>query len=235
MELTCSTCGFRIKPFDIDEAAGTAHCPRCNRTRTIDLIRRNPYGDARGSEIDLERSPPGAWYHDDGVEVRVGAQMRTLGSFGIVVFLMVWTVIFFVLPIMYPGKKGSPAITSCVLLFAAPLALAIWIYVIIGLFGRVEVRLRGSDARVFTGIGPFGRTKRFRTDEVTHVREGDAGWSRGKGDSERRAVGIIVEGPQRTVFGSRLSDDRRWFVRRALERALGLGPPAAPNRRASAE
>lgn len=233
MELTCSTCGFRIHPFDIDEAAGTAHCPRCNRTRTIDRIRRNPYGDARGSEIDLEKPPPGAWYRDDGVEVRFGAQLRSLGSYLLVAFLVVWTG-FFVVMTTVPIKGGSPALTSCLLVFVIPFVAAVWAQAALCMFGKVEIRLRGSEGRVFTGIGPIGRTKRFRADEVTHVCEGYAGWSHGKGGT-RKAIGIIMEGPERSVFGSLLSIDRRWFVRRALERALGLGPPAAPNRRAPAE
>lgn len=81
--------------------------------------------------------------------------------------------------------------------------------------GRVEVRLRGREAEIFTGVGPFGRTQRFHLSEFTRVGDGVSPGRRG-------SMGhlISLEGSRRLTFGSLLNNERRYFLVQSLKGLL---------------
>jgi hypothetical protein len=89
------------------------------------------------------------------------------------------------------------------------------------LAGRTEVRVRDWQGEIFTGIGSFGFTKRFKTDAIKNVRIEDRQWRDSDGD-RRQSTHILIdllEGKP-IKFGSALSDERRQFVAAALRNAI---------------
>ncbi|MEP7363478.1 MAG: hypothetical protein ABI972_09505 [Acidobacteriota bacterium] len=90
------------------------------------------------------------------------------------------------------------------------------------LFGRVVVESEGDDASVFEGIGPLGRTKRFRWSEVKQVGEGllsDFASTRTK----TSAIRVDFRDTKRSAlkFGSMLSDKRLTFLVEEMQQRLG--------------
>jgi len=88
--------------------------------------------------------------------------------------------------------------------------LLFWWVALMGVLGKVEVRLDGDDGRVFTGFGPFGWSRRFKRSEVRAV--GEIGG--------REQPDILIEGRKRIRFGSWLSNSRRQFMVEVLSRLL---------------
>jgi hypothetical protein len=92
--------------------------------------------------------------------------------------------------------------------------------------GKVEVRVCGTQARIFTGMGPIGWRRSFDWSGVasvritqTFMRNGDAGqcW-------------IELDGPRRLRFGTLLTEPRCHFVANVLKLKLvsgsqNTGPP----------
>ena len=122
---------------------------------------------------------------------------------------------------IYGTQIRSGTFNLALSLFGIPFVLfsvLFWSFALMAICGKVEVRLRGSEGQVFTGIGSLGFRRRFSTTEVTHVYEGSARCS-GVG-SEGNA--IVLEGTKRLKFGESLRTERRYFVAGVL-RALIAG------------
>jgi len=96
---------------------------------------------------------------------------------------------------------------------------------LVSLFGKVEVRLRGPDGVVFTGIGPIGWRKRFDAAKVKAVKFVESSTE----TNGKRQKLIAIEGEVKTVkLGSLLSDQRRVWLGGALKAVL---VPTAGKRR----
>lgn len=88
---------------------------------------------------------------------------------------------------------------------------------LVALAGRVEVRLRGPDGVVFTGIGPIGWRRRFDAASVKAVKFVES--SVETNGKRQKLIGIETE--QKTVrFGSVLTDQRRAWLAGALKTLL---------------
>jgi hypothetical protein len=85
------------------------------------------------------------------------------------------------------------------------------------LMGRVEVRLRGPEGAVFTGVGPFGWKRRFEADAVEAIRLTDADIE----EDGRKKRAIAIETATKTLkFASLLPDQRRLWLGGALKTML---------------
>lgn len=82
--------------------------------------------------------------------------------------------------------------------------------------GRVEVRAEGYDGRVFTGVGGIGWSKRFSWRDVRSVSERQSSFKLNNNPRNQ----IALEGQRRIVFGSLLSEERLYHIRKTLEQML---------------
>ena len=89
------------------------------------------------------------------------------------------------------------------------------------LAGKTEIRVRDWDGEIFTGVGPIGFRKKFKTESVKDVRIDDRQWRDSDGD-KRRQTNIIIEllEGKPIKFGSSLPEDRRLFLAASLRHAV---------------
>jgi hypothetical protein len=137
------------------------------------------------------------------------------------------------LPSWYPMsnstvKSGSTSTTVA----AMPLNMAIFLALfitpfvligigtaaaaVLGLFGRVQITLRGQDATVFTGVGPIGWTRRFNADTVRDVRIKESGSSTNNKPNKH----IVIDADKTVKVGVLLSDARLRWLAGVLRRVL---------------
>jgi hypothetical protein len=88
--------------------------------------------------------------------------------------------------------------------------------------GRVVVTSENDEVAVFEGLGPLGRTKRFRWSEVAEVKEG---YLHDTVSTKTRtpAIRVTFREPKRPVvkFGSMLAEKRLRFVVDVMQRRVG--------------
>lgn len=214
---------------------GVGLCRGCNRlTRVGELVSQGP--DSSLLAYAQDEPPEGAWAHDDGREVVVGASMRSVaGFFGALAFGLFWNGIvsvfvavnlastlnllgvgvphWFPAPVMNGSTMGV-GMTIFLWVFLTPfmvIGLAMIGAALAALMGRVEVRVGAEEGRVFTGIGSLGWTQRFDPRLVTRVRYEDKTWTDSDGD-RRQKVQIVLEAEKPIAFGSSLPVARRRYV-----------------------
>ena len=215
MATTCPTCKREFAADQVNVARDVAYCTPCRMAFSLSELAA---GHSIESAVDLDDPPRGTWLHDDGVEVRIGATTRHAMALLLVPFTLVWA--GGSLGGIYGSQLKSGQFDLKLSLFGIPFLIGsvfLVSFTLMMVFGRVEVRLRHSEGRVFAGVGPIGWTRRFTTDAVTDVREGPSMWG-AKGGA--RATDIILDGPRRFRFGAMLSENRRLFVIAALRRAI---------------
>jgi hypothetical protein len=126
-------------------------------------------------------------------------------------------------PIMNGGAMGV-GMTIFLWLFLTPfilVGLAMLCGFVMCLGGRTEVHLRDWQGEIFSGIGPIGRRRAFKTETVKDVRIEDKQWRDSDGD-RRRSTEILIEMTEGKPlkFGSSLAEDRRQFMAAAIRNAL---------------
>ncbi len=93
------TCTSSIPADGANSSAVAAFCPACH----AGVLMSEPapsLTDGTDGAVDVARPPAGAWHHDDGVEVVVGASMRSAArALGLAMTSLCWNgvVSFFVL------------------------------------------------------------------------------------------------------------------------------------------
>ena len=143
----------------------------------------------------------------------VSATTRSCAAPFPIAFMSFWSYLAFgwMFSSRFSLKQLTPALAVIIIFFALA-ALFFWWVALMGVFGKEEVRLDGDDGQVFTGFGPFSRTRRFKWSETTAVGESS---TRSSGNPE-----ILIEGKKCIRFGSWLSNTRRQFMLQVLSRLL---------------
>lgn len=129
------------------------------------------------------------------------------------------------------GNWGGGASSNMPLGMTIFMALFLTPFVLIGLtvigalltalIGKVEVRLRGPDGQVFTGVGPLGWKRRFDADAVEAIRFTD---SDVKEDGKAKRA-IAIETATKTLkFATLLPDQRRLWLGGVLKTMLLPAP-----------
>ena len=203
-------------------------------------------GTGINPEIDVTRPPKGVWYRSTGLGTTIGASHRTFG--GALMMLAIaafWNGIvsifvavalsstlsllglqapsFFPSPIMNGSVMGA-GITIFLWLFLTPfilIGLALIGAFFLCLGGRTEVFLKDWQGEIFTGVGPLGRRRKFKTETVKDVRIEDKQWRDSDGD-RRRSTHIVIdllEGKP-LKFASSLAEDRRQFLAAVIRKSL---------------
>ena len=240
---SCPKCHSTIPSNDVNVAADLAFCRTCNLSHTFSSIAR---GTGIDPTVDVTRPPKGAWQRSSGLGTTIGASHRTLGGavtlLGIAAFWNGIVSIFVALalsstmaligfrppgwfpnPIMNGSAMGV-GVTIFLWLFLTPFIL-VGLAMISGFFlclgGRTEVHLRDWEGEIFTGIGPVGRRRKFKTESIKDVRIEDKQWRDSDGD-RRRSTEILIEliEGKPLKFGSSLAEDRRQFMAAAMRKAL---------------
>lgn len=225
MTANCPRCQTPIGPEEINVAKDVALCRACGGTFALsDLV----HGAAVPRGVDVTNPPPGAWYIDDGQEVRIGAgiRARATGTF-FVIFSLFWNAVVWWAVLMFEFGIAKPTLTHSgrPLRLPDPPAILLVPFVIIGIlavigaifcfFGRVEVSLRADEGRISTGLGRLAWRRRFLLSTVQDVVIRAASWNH----NDQTVYQIELKGPDMR-FGSGLSAPRREFVAGALRAKL---------------
>lgn len=202
--------------------------------------------EARKAAALAQGEPPrGCAIRDFGDRVVLRASARSLaGAAGLAFFAIFWNGIVSIflaimiasflhhagvaLPAWFPTPFGSGSgnqnmplgMTIFMALFLTPFVL-VGVTVIgallVTIAGRVEVRLRGPDGVVFTGVGPFGWRRRFDADSVEAVLLTDADVE----ENGKKKRAIAIETSKKTIkFASLLPDQRRLWLGGVLKTML---------------
>ena len=100
----------------------------------------------------------------------VGATTRSVSAFFLVPFMLVWS--GFSLGGIYGTHIVKGKFDPMMSLFGIPFVLGsvlFWSLALMAIAGKVEVRIRGEEGTIFTGLGVLGWTRRFRVTEVSRA------------------------------------------------------------------
>lgn len=223
---------------------GVAFCRACDRLWKLRELAADPE-EAEADKAAEGEMPAGCWLRDLGSETVIGASCRGPTGCFFLFFAAFWNSItsvfvFLALAGIYRHLGGTlPQGLANVKGNASPgnatLGMSIFMLVFmipfvlvgvgtasaaaIGLFGRLEVTLRGQEGTVFTGVGPIGWRRRFAADLVKSVRVTDSRTS----TNGRTNKQIVIEADKTVNLGVMLSDARRRWMAGVLRRVLGPG------------
>jgi hypothetical protein len=209
MQARCPTCVTEIALEDVNVATDLALCRRCKQTFAFSELS----GEAGEPQVDLRRPPKGAWFEQTSRGFEVGASTRSPQAFFLVPFMMVWS--GGSLGGIYGTQIAKGEFNPFISLFGIPFVLGTLVlgsFALMTVAGKVRVRVEGDEGQLFTGVGPFGWTRRFSWREMTKV--GTTQKQGRNGSSEQ----ITLEGQRRIDFGSGLNTDRLHFVLAALRK-----------------
>lgn len=214
-----------------------------------DLPRRSATDQAeeRKALLLAQGDPPrGCAIHDYGDRVVLRASARSLaGAVGLLFFTVFWNGIVSVFVALAaaglwaniigpppswfpaPNMNGGPMSLGMTLFLCVFLLPFLFVgammaaCTMVAIAGKVEVRLRGPDGIVFTGVGPIGWKRRFDADHVAAVHLTDADIE--ENGKKKRAIAIDVapdHGGKTIKFASLLPDQRRLWLGGVLKTML---------------
>ncbi len=237
--VVCLSCSREVPEADVNVGEGVAFCRECGHlSRLAEILDATPES---GIPILPSQPPAGCRVFDDGMETRVIASARSAGAAAGVTFAaLFWNGIVSVFVLLALGGTIQAIAGSLPSWFPAPgnlsmpigVLLFLWIFLLpfigIGLMllgsmltamaGRLEVRVRGAEGTIFTGVGPFGWRRRFDAGQVKSVRLGKTTWSQ----NDERQPCILIEAEKTHRFGSVLASDRREWMAAALRQLFAL-------------
>ena len=217
MQVLCPKCDGRIGGPDLNVGTDVAHCRRCDEVhRLSELV---GVAEDGSPAVDLARPPRGAWFVPtfDGFEA--GATTRSAAALFIVPFMCVWS--GFSIGGIYGRQILRGDFELLPSLFGIPFVIGTLIFGSLALMtvaGKVTVRVGGGEGRIFTGVGPFGFSRRFDWNQVQAVRQEHA--PPGNSGRGTRQIAVVGATPAPLTFGSQLRDDRRAVVADALRQPL---------------
>ncbi|HYG74984.1 MAG TPA: hypothetical protein VEK08_08285 [Planctomycetota bacterium] len=225
MGVPCPTCSTEVVQDDINVAKDFAYCRKCNEAFTITEILK--YKVEPKPDVDLNNPPGGVWYEQTADGFVVGATTRSAIAFFLVPFMCVWS------GGSLGGIYGSQILNGKFDLFASLFGIPFLIGTIIfgsiavmAVCGRVTLTVARDEGRIFTGVGSIGLSKKFLWQDVARVYEETH--RSGKTTSRR----IVLEGKERITFASGLSESRRYYMLRVLQKMLEPGMRKAFSERA---
>lgn len=242
----CPQCGRAIPIEDIHMGEGAALCRVCDRLYRLSEVLPENTGNPT-SRVDLDRiasgkPPVGAWIRDDGVETRIGATTRSLGTASFMwVFTLFWNgiVSIFVAIVLVsilhhanvlpknftPFSSSKPPMglwtAVAVSAFLTPFVLigaGTLIFTLLCTFGSNEVRLHGRTGRTSIGIGPARFWRRFDAGAVRAVRIRTKNSST-NGEPDR-VIEIDTEDRTAEIGGMLSPARRRWMAAVLRERLV---------------
>lgn len=229
----CRSCGKLSRLADL---AGVEKAPRDKGSKKDQAEERKALALAQGDP------PSGCTIRDYGDRVTLRASARSLaGAAGLLFFTLFWNGIVSVFVAVAvsglwanligkpphwfpaPNMNGGPmslGMTIFLCIFLLPFLLigsVMAACTLVTIAGKVEVRLRGPDGVVFTGVGPFGWKRRFNADSVEAILLTDADIE----ENGKKKRAIAIETNKKTLkFASLLPDRRRLWLGGVLKTML---------------
>jgi len=214
MKLFCPKCEKILETREINVEKDFALCSVCNETFSIsnDLFLH----ELVAGEINLDKIPKGVWVQEFNDGFEIGATTRSYVAFFLVPFMILWS----------GGSVGSIYGTQILSgkfslfesLFGIPFLLGT---IVVGgitlmmLFGKITVTVKNDEGEVFTGIGSLGIIKKFIWSEVKNITQ-SINLNYNNRNNQQRL--IILEGKNKIMFGSFLSNENRVFMIKALRK-----------------
>jgi len=214
MKIACPKCKSQVPAANVNVATDVAVCPQCGEAFPISSV---VAGGGAAGNFDVNAPPRGAWLEDLGSDWTIGATTRSPMAFFLVPFLCVWS--GGSLGAIYRTQIAKGEFNLATSLFGIPFLLGTLVFGSLALMyvcGKVVVSVDRDAGRVFTGVGPFGWTRRFDWDAVTGVEENLALFTQ----NSWPGGAIALVGQSRLKFGSMLSQGRRYFMLQALRKML---------------
>ena len=214
--MKCPKCNSNIYNENINISSDIAYCSKCNYVFKISENIKNIEGYFEDG-FDENDPPDGAWFKTNFNSTIIGATTRSKSAFILIPFTLVWsgTTLWFSYGIqlingefsLYKTLFGIPFLIGTIILCSFAL-MAIW--------GKIELTLDDRGGRIFTGIRDIGFVKKFKWSDVKTVKElraavGEYGASQPK---------IVLEGKRQISFGAGLTDDRRYYLIRAIKKIM---------------
>jgi hypothetical protein len=208
---TCPDCEGSLPSADIDFAAGTALCRECGSTHRISEL----VASGRCFSFDPSHPPKGVSFLQDADGIRVSATTRSAELWFLAPFVCVWSLGF--------SRMSGTQIGKGVFDLSSPLFGIPIVALILGTLvfcGRVTVAWKGDECIVYSGVGPFGWTRKFRWSSVQKIMEDDSAYR-----ARYRVIRMdVLNGARlRSIkFGALLSRERRQCVLCALRSPGGM-------------
>ncbi len=217
--IQCPQCGREIPPGDFNVSTDLAYCRNCDKSHRFSLL--------SGVENSNQDNPGGAGGSTSGP---VGTSWRLRFARGesgrvisyrvlspVLLFLAPFAVFWIVMVLKFPfGEMPGPGeVFRVVFLLASLLLIGIVIFLALG---TIELRERNGEWEVFSGVGPFGRTRRFSASDVVSVE------TRVTHVNNRHpcyAIVIRLKNGSRCKFGSAMSEKDRDALCDYLRREWG--------------
>lgn len=216
MKISCRACGTLLPPTQLNLATDVAICWNCGEAFSISAM---VAAGQNAEHFDINQPPNGAWFERTAPGWQIGATTRSSVAVFIVPGLCVWS--GFALGGIYGTQIVHREFNLLSSLFGVPFVLATLFFGSVAAMtvcGKVTVSTDGNEGRVFTGIGPFGWIRRFDWSAVSAVTETPSlarDIIRNQG-----VVMIALSGQSLICFGSLLSEARRYYMLKNLQRLL---------------
>ncbi|GLB52968.1 hypothetical protein NBRC110019_20080 [Neptunitalea chrysea] len=207
--MNCPKCNHSIPSNDINIQADIAKCTQCGYVfKPSGLVTQSK------NNFNIQDVPNGAWYRKERNNIILGANLQSKQIYLFIAFFSVWLVVF------GTGIGESNGETNELPpFFFLPFGVGfIIISTVIArvLFGKVEFTLDKRGGKVFTGVGSIGVTRTFLWEDIDNITERESNFrSFGKHNTQ-----IALEGKKRIMAGIGVSDERRYYLMRALTQVM---------------
>jgi hypothetical protein len=214
MKIQCPNCRQAIPAAQMNAAADTAICARCDEAFSLSSIIAAGGAD---TNFDIHNPPLGASFEETVHGWNLTSTTRSKMAWFLVPFMIVWS------GGSLGGIYGSQFLKGQfdleMSLFGIPFLLGTLFFGTIAamtVIGRVVISLDRDDGTIFTGIGPLGWTRRFDWNSITKI-EDDFASHRGS-DQQSRVISLV--GQSKISLGTMLTEERRYYLLNALRQLL---------------
>ena len=214
--MNCTKCKTPIGKENLNIMTDLGQCSHCGHIFKIS----ESLTDTVDDHFDINNAPKGAWVKKDFNQMVIGASTRSPLAFFLVPFMIVWS------GASIGGIYGTQIISGefniFMSLFGIPFlfgSFIFWSLALMSIWGKVEITIDKQGGTIFTGIGSVGRNKKFTWDEISSVNENLVLYSYNR-SRNNSGNSIVLEGKRRISFGSRLNENRRFYILKALQITL---------------
>lgn len=214
MKIHCPSCGRLLPAAQLNLATDVALCANCDEAFSISTMVAAGQG---AEDFDIDQPPRGASFERTMNGWRMGASTRSPIAFFLVPFMCIWS--GFSLGAAYGSQIIEGRFELVPTLVGIPFLLATLLFcsfAAMTVCGKIVVSTDGNDGRIYTGVGPFGWTRRFDWSAISAVTETIPRFHY----PGNNGVTIALAGQSQVCFGSMLSDARRYYLLNALRKQL---------------
>ena len=206
--------------MDVSVPEDKAFCKRCDTIYSLSgIVTQSAVLD----EVEPDDPPPGVQFErtPNGFALKLRRAGVFYPPFGILMGAFVAGFGLFLCVMLFRLNPSIIArIVGC-LIFGAFILCGVLVFVkaFSLLLGKVVVTVEGDEAVVFTGVGAFGKTERFKWSGVKQV------WVQPHLHDRVMPKQVVLDGERRIILGEMLTTKRAVFLAGALRRMLPKRKP----------